>query len=71
MSPSWKILPARLLWYLARLNEMSGLRLHVIPDPVVIEMASHHWGVSSRFAESDLGYRSRPPEETLADTVNG
>jgi dihydroflavonol-4-reductase len=69
ITPSWRILPTRLLWYLARLNELSGIRLHVIPDPVVIEMASHHWGVSSRFAEEDLGYRSRPPEETLADTV--
>jgi len=69
ISPSWKILPARFLWHLARLNEMSGLRLHVIPDPVVIEMASSHWGVSSRYAEADLGYRSRAPEETLGDTV--
>jgi nucleoside-diphosphate-sugar epimerase len=69
ITPSWKILPTRFLLYLARLNEVSRLRLHVIPDPVVIEMASHHWGIASRYAEADLGYRSRAPEETLADTV--
>jgi dihydroflavonol-4-reductase len=69
ITPSWRILPTRFLWYLARLNELTGRRLHVVPDPVVIEMASHHWGVASRYAEADLGYRSRPPEETLADTA--
>jgi nucleoside-diphosphate-sugar epimerase len=69
ITPSWRILPTRFLWYLARLNELTGRRLQVVPDPVVIEMASQHWGISSRYAESDLGYRSRPPEETLADTV--
>ncbi len=69
IEPSWRILPTRFLWYLARLNEASGLRLHVIPDPVVIEMASHHWNVRSRYAETDLGYTRRAPETTLADTV--
>jgi len=67
--PSWRTLPTRLLLYLARLNEKTRLHLHVIPDPVVIEMASHHWGLASRYAEADLGYRSRPPEETLRDTI--
>jgi len=69
IKPTWRILPTRFLWYLARLNELTGRHVHVVPDPVVIEMASHHWGISSRYAESDLGYRSRAPEETLADTV--
>lgn len=69
IEPSWRILPTRFLLLLARINEKSGLRLHVIPDPVVIEMASHHWGVASRYAETDLGYRSRPPQETLRDTI--
>jgi len=55
--------------YLARINEKTGLRLHVLPDPVVIEMASHHWGLASRDAEADLGYRSRSPQETLRDTI--
>ena len=66
----WRTLPTRFLLYLARINDKTGLRLHVIPDPVVIEMASHHWGLASRHAEADLGYRPRPPEETLRDTIN-
>lgn len=37
-------------------------------DPVVIEMGHHFWGLSSRYAE-ELGYRPRPVDETLADTV--
>jgi len=65
----WRILPTRFLLYLARINEKTGLRLHVLPDPVVIEMASHHWGLASRDAEADLGFRSRPPEETMRDTI--
>jgi len=35
----------------------------------VIEMATHHWGLASRHAEIDLGYRSRPARETLRDTI--
>jgi dihydroflavonol-4-reductase len=69
LEPSWTLLPARLLWYVARLNEMSGSPLHILPDPVVIEMATHYWDIRSRHAEADLGYRARPPERTIADTV--
>ena len=43
--------------------------LHVLPDPVVFEMAAHHWGLSSRYAAADLGYRSRPAAQTIGDTV--
>jgi dihydroflavonol-4-reductase len=67
--PSWRVLPARILWYLAKLNEMTGRRLHFVPDPVVIEMARHHWGISSRYASNDLGFVARPAQETLRDTV--
>lgn len=42
--------------------------LHVLPDPVVFEMAAHHWGISSRHA-AELGYRARPARETITDTV--
>lgn len=69
LKPSWLKLPGNMLWYLAMANEKSGLLLHVIPDPVVIEMAAHHWDVESRHAETDLGFRTRAHEETLADTV--
>jgi dihydroflavonol-4-reductase len=67
--PSWRVLPRRLVGLAARLNEWTGSRLGVVPDPVVVEMASHHWEILSRHAETDLGYRSRAPERTIADTV--
>ncbi len=69
LKPSWITLPGWLLRHAARLNEISGRRLHILPDPVVVEMAAHYWDLGSRHAEADLGYRSRPPEETIADTV--
>jgi len=69
ITPKWKTLPGKLLWYAAKANEMTGRRLHVLPDPVVIEMAGHHWGISSRYAEADLGFNARPADETLRDTV--
>jgi dihydroflavonol-4-reductase len=69
IEPTWRILPTRLLGYLARVNQFTGLKLHTIPDPVVVEMASHHWDFQSRHAEADLGYCTRAPEETLRDTV--
>lgn len=68
--PGWS-LPNGLVWTLSRLNAALGKHaLHVLPDPVVIEMAGRHWGLSSRYAEADLGYHSRPPEETLRDTIH-
>lgn len=70
IDPSWKILPARIIWYAARLNEMLGSRLHILPDPVVIEMAGHHWGLSSRYSHHELSYTVRSPHETIADTIN-
>ncbi|MBR9990440.1 MAG: hypothetical protein KFH98_11835 [Gemmatimonadetes bacterium] len=54
----------------ARLNRRLGSPLHVLPDPVLIEMASHHWDHRSRYAEPELGYSSRAPEVTLRDTVD-
>ncbi len=69
LRPSWTILPAGLVWYAARLNEMSGIKLHMLPDPVVIEMATHYWDIGSRHAEAELGFKSRPAEETIADTI--
>jgi nucleoside-diphosphate-sugar epimerase len=41
-----------------------------LPDPVVIEMARHHWGISSRHVENELGYRLRAADETLKDTID-
>jgi nucleoside-diphosphate-sugar epimerase len=59
------VLPYPVAWGLAR----ALAPLHVLPDPVVVEMASRWWGLHSRFAEADLGYASRDPRRTLADSI--
>jgi nucleoside-diphosphate-sugar epimerase len=59
------LLPYRPAWWLARALERFG----IVPDPVVVEMASHYWGATSRYAAPHLGYKSRDPRETLRDTV--
>ena len=69
MKASWPVLPAGIVLAFARLNHLLGRKVQIVPDPVVIEMASHHWGLSSRFASVDLMYRSRDPDQTIADTV--
>ncbi len=38
-------------------------------DPVLVEMARHHWGLQSRHAERDLGYRPRDPRTTIRDAI--
>jgi nucleoside-diphosphate-sugar epimerase len=43
--------------------------LHVVPEPVVIEMASRWWGVRSRYAKDELDHAPRDPRETLRETV--
>ncbi|MBL91204.1 MAG: NAD-dependent epimerase [Myxococcales bacterium] len=40
------------------------------PDPVVVEMASRHWGIKSRYAANDLKYQPRSGTETLRDTLD-
>jgi dihydroflavonol-4-reductase len=66
---SWRVLPAGALRAAARLNAWLGAPLSALPDPVLVEMASHYWDHRSRFAETELGYACRAPEETLRDTV--
>ncbi|MEE2961644.1 MAG: NAD-dependent epimerase/dehydratase family protein [Myxococcota bacterium] len=51
------------------LRQNLGLSIQGIPEPVVVEMASRHWGLKSRYSKSELGYISREPLQTLADTV--
>ncbi|HEX9755965.1 MAG TPA: NAD-dependent epimerase/dehydratase family protein [Gemmatimonadales bacterium] len=65
--PPRLVLPFRPAWWLALLTARLGIE--ALPDPSVIEMASRHWAVRSRYAEQDLGYRSRPARETMAETV--
>jgi dihydroflavonol-4-reductase len=69
IEPGWRRIPARLLWLLAKLNDLTRIRAHFLPDPVVVEMGMHHWGLSSKFA-GDLGFHPRPPEVTIADTID-
>jgi nucleoside-diphosphate-sugar epimerase len=65
-------LPFKLAWSLAAAGAWSHRRLKapaVLPDPVVIEMAAHFWGVHSQFAADDLQFVSRPKAHTLRDTL--
>ncbi len=48
------------------LSKWTGKNL--MPDPVVIEMGRHHWGMTSKYAD-ELNFSPRPAEQTLADTV--
>jgi dihydroflavonol-4-reductase len=66
---TWRVLPAGLLRVAARVNRRLGSPLHALPDPVLVEMAGHFWDHRSRYAEAELGYASRDPQETLRDTV--
>lgn len=63
-------LPYRLAHTLALaarpLSRLTGKNL--MPDPVVVEMGAHHWGMSSQYAD-ELGFSPRPASETLSDTV--
>ena len=40
-----------------------------LPDATSIELAQHYWYVDSTKAEHELGWSSRDPMATLADTV--
>jgi dihydroflavonol-4-reductase len=66
-------LPHAMAWALASASERAAhtLKTHPpLPDPVVVEMASRWWGLSSRFSAGELGYSARAPRQTLADTVH-
>jgi len=60
-----RILSARVAWWLAALLRP----MRIFPDPVVVEVASHYWNTTSRYAVHDLRYANRPPRETLKDTI--
>jgi dihydroflavonol-4-reductase len=67
-------LSARFAWTLSAAAALVGGVLRrpsgwLLPDPVVFELASRHWGLSTRYSERDLGFYPRAPEETIADTV--
>ena len=63
--------PKRILPYpFARLLAALMRPLGVLPDPAVVEMARHHWGLSTRRAKTDLGWAPRSCVETIQDTVD-
>lgn len=69
-----RVVPQKVAWLLANAAEETTAHLpghpkSPLPDPVVIEMAGHWWDIRSRYAEAELGYKSRAPYQTLADTV--
>lgn len=68
------VLPFRLAWLAAQATQRLGIftrgePLHLLPDPVVIEMAARYWDIRSLYAADDLAYKPRAARETLTDTV--
>lgn len=73
VQPPAHILPFSVAHRLATAADRAARLAHrksPLPDPVVIEMARHYWGLTSLHAERELGYRTRPPRQTLADTID-
>jgi nucleoside-diphosphate-sugar epimerase len=59
-------------WAALGLAKVAGLtprRPSWIPDPVVLEMSTCYWGLTSLFAH-ELGYSPRSARQTLSDTVS-
>ncbi|AKQ68370.1 NAD dependent epimerase/dehydratase family protein [Myxococcus hansupus] len=52
---------------LARLG--SRVPVKQLPDPVVLEMSTCHWGFKSLWSHDELGYAPRSHRQTLSDTV--
>lgn len=71
-APSWH-LPYPLALSLAHaakfLSQILRQEKSFLPDPVVIEMASHYWTTHSLYAKDDLNFVARDADETLQDTV--
>ncbi|MET0405221.1 MAG: NAD-dependent epimerase/dehydratase family protein [Cystobacter sp.] len=40
-----------------------------LPDPVLLEMSTCHWGLSTLWSDVELGYKVRAPRQTLVETV--
>lgn len=70
--PRW-VLPLGVARTLARLGEalgrIRGNPIRWLPEATLVDMASHHWAIHSPVAAAEIGYRSRPGPETLADAV--
>ncbi|MFV8750737.1 NAD-dependent epimerase/dehydratase family protein [Nannocystaceae bacterium ST9] len=55
-------------WLVGRAHDLLG-EDDSLPDEASIELAQHYWYVDSTKAEHELGWSSRDPMATLADTV--
>lgn len=55
-------------WLVRRAHDVLG-QDDSLPDAHSIELAQHYWYVDSTLAENELGWRTRDPMITLADTV--
>jgi len=66
-------LPAGATFRLAQLLDFLNRRMKgkwdPAVDPVRAEMGTCFWGASSRRAERDLAFKSRPAVSTLTDTI--
>lgn len=68
------VFPEALVLGLAKADEKLGLLfkkqpLGLVPDPVVIEMGLHYWGLTSLYAANDLQFKPRSGIVTLKDTI--
>lgn len=69
------VLPGKLVIALAKCDAWLGQRLRgkplgLLPDPVMVEMGTHFWGMNSRYAAEDLAFNPRPGKTTIEDTVH-
>ncbi len=65
------MVPSGALRAASRVNARLGrFGVSILPDPVLIEMASSYWGLRSRYAAADLGFISRPAAATLRETID-
>lgn len=55
-------------WKLACLAPLARV-VPALSDPVLIEMAACHWGMTSLHSARDLGYQPRPARQTLVDAI--
>lgn len=65
--PPRRVIPYRPAHWASRVLQSAGLTL--LPDPALIEMAAHYWGMQSKYSAQELGYRNRPGMETVQATV--
>lgn len=60
--------PAWLLHSVARAT--GRVAIPHVPDPVVLEMATRFWGLSTLWSHTELDYAPRAARQTLSDTVS-